>query len=197
MKHKKTVFVILLSLAAVSCQEYTPKPKAYPRIERQLSGTDVYESNNFSFEHNNEAYIVPVASDSKSETAFNILYPRYNATIYCTGLTIDRQSLNRAIDDSYRFAYSHSSKASGIDRELYENEHTGTYATIYRIDGEVATPLQFFVTDSTTNFLRGSLYYDREVVTDSVAPVTEFIHKDIVHLIETLEWKHLQDTPKK
>jgi gliding motility-associated lipoprotein GldD len=62
------------------------------------------------------------------------------------------------------------------------------YGILYDIKGDAASNTQFFLTDSTHNFIRGALYFEVHPNKDSLAPVLEFINKDLVHLIETFEW---------
>jgi gliding motility-associated lipoprotein GldD len=52
-----------------------------------------------------------------------------------------------------------------------------------------ASPYQFYLTDSTRHFLRGSLYFDAIPNNDSLAPVIEYVKTDIQHLFETITWK--------
>jgi len=53
----------------------------------------------------------------------------------------------------------------------------------------VATPYQFFLTDSTHHFFRGALYYDATPNQDSLAPVNAFLLEDIQHILNTFRWK--------
>jgi gliding motility-associated lipoprotein GldD len=52
-----------------------------------------------------------------------------------------------------------------------------------------ASPYQFYLTDSTTHWLRGSLYFDAIPNNDSLAPVIDFVKTDIQHIFETMHWK--------
>jgi gliding motility-associated lipoprotein GldD len=61
---------------------------------------------------------------------------------------------------------------------------------LYEIRGDAASSVQFYLTDSTRHFLRGSLYFNVQPNADSLAPVIDFFMEDIMHLIETLEWKN-------
>jgi gliding motility-associated lipoprotein GldD len=70
------------------------------------------------------------------------------------------------------------------------NNVNRVYGTLYDLKGNTATAVQFFVTDSTKHFLRGSLYFAAEPDADSLEPVIEFFRGDIEHLIETLQWKN-------
>jgi gliding motility-associated lipoprotein GldD len=60
----------------------------------------------------------------------------------------------------------------------------------YELEGSTATNVQFYITDSTSHFLRGSLYFNSKTNQDSIAPVLKFLKADILHLIETVEWKN-------
>jgi gliding motility-associated lipoprotein GldD len=59
---------------------------------------------------------------------------------------------------------------------------------VEELTGEVPSHFQFFVTDSTQHFLRGALYFP-SVQEDSLSPVIEYVKKDIIHMLNTLEWK--------
>jgi hypothetical protein len=50
--------------------------------------------------------------------------------------------------------------------------------------------MQFTITDSTKNFLRGALYFNTKVQNDSLRPAIEYMKKDILHLINTFDWKN-------
>ena len=52
----------------------------------------------------------------------------------------------------------------------------------------MATPLQFYITDSTQHFMRGSLYFNHRPNPDSTAPVLDRMEADVRKLMETLRW---------
>ena len=60
---------------------------------------------------------------------------------------------------------------------------------MYEITGNAASPYQFIATDSTKHFLRAALYFNVYPNKDSLAPAFKFIKQDIVHLMESIEWK--------
>jgi gliding motility-associated lipoprotein GldD len=60
---------------------------------------------------------------------------------------------------------------------------------MYEITGNAASHLQFHVTDSTKNFIKGALYFYAKPNYDSILPAVNYIKEDILHLVETLEWK--------
>ncbi len=84
----------------------------------------------------------------------------------------------------------HIPKADAINTYQVMDTARKVYGLIYRLEGSgTASPYQFFLTDSTKNFMRGSLYFNTVPNNDSLEPVINFITKDIDHLIDTFHWK--------
>ena len=65
----------------------------------------------------------------------------------------------------------------------------GITGIFFRVGGNAATAKQFFVSDTTKNFLRGALYFDATPNYDSLKPVQDFLQVDMDHLINTFRWK--------
>ncbi len=61
-------------------------------------------------------------------------------------------------------------------------------AKIIDIKGEVPTPFQFIITDSTKNFMRAALYFEKPIKGDSLVPVVDYVKKDMLHILNTLSW---------
>jgi gliding motility-associated lipoprotein GldD len=68
---------------------------------------------------------------------------------------------------------------------LTKNGITGVF---FKVSGNAATAKQFFLSDTTTHFLRGALYFGVAPNADSLKPVQDFLHADIDHLIQTFKW---------
>ena len=62
------------------------------------------------------------------------------------------------------------------------------YGILYDIHGNSASNLQFFVTDSSNHFLRGSLYFNAIPNSDSLQPIKEYIKEDLEVLMESVTW---------
>ncbi len=160
----------------------------YLRIEKEKDSILVYHNDIFSFNYPSSAQIESIVADKKDERWFNIHYPHHKATIHCSYIPITKKTLNKALEDDHRIIYSHAAQASDIKQTLISNMDNNSSGILYDIGGNVASPIQFFLTDSTKHFFRGSLYYDNKVNPDSVAPITSFIREDIVRIAETMEW---------
>jgi gliding motility-associated lipoprotein GldD len=84
---------------------------------------------------------------------------------------------------------NHITKADAINEQLINDSEKRIFGIFYDLKGNTASAVQFYVTDSTKHYLRGSLYFEAEPNADSLAPVIEFFREDVIHLIETLKWK--------
>jgi gliding motility-associated lipoprotein GldD len=84
--------------------------------------------------------------------------------------------------------FKHTSKASSIDQMPIQTKN-GIGGMYFSVGGNAATAHQFFVTDTTKNFLRGALYFDTTPNEDSLKPVNDFLQQDMVHLINTFRWR--------
>lgn len=91
-------------------------------------------------------------------------------------------------EDTYKLAYSHAIVADSIT-EFSFARNDGTGVVMFRLSGNVATPVQFAVTDSTNYFFNASLYFDNGAKCDTLTEVISYLQKDIDRLIETFELK--------
>lgn len=130
-----------------------------------------------------------VADDDRLAEPYwvNLKIPQHKAVVHLSYKKVGNNLL-KLTEDARTLAYKHSIKADAIDERVFINTEKKVYGTIYLIDGNSASPLQFFLTDSTTHFLRGALYISEVPNIDSIRPVIQFLTPDVIHLIETTEW---------
>ncbi len=182
--------ILFLIIEVTGCSDYSPKPRGYFRIElpeksyRQLSAYP-----EFSFDIPSGSIIEPVP-DSTGGEWFNIVYPDLDAKIYCGYLPITASGFKETAEDNYRFVYGHAIKADAIEVQPYTCPEQNVYGLVYDIKGNVATPVQFILTDSVRSFFRGSLYFNCTPNRDSIAPVVNYIREDIRLLMESFRWKN-------
>jgi len=193
MENKKlnilTFLFLCLILVLSSCRDHSvPRPRGHFRIDLPEKEYTRFDSTcPFSFEY-------PVYSMIRQEPGmdeycwFNIEFPEYRAKLHLSYMDVDN-NLKLLTEDAHKLAYKHSVKADAIEEKLWVNEEKDVYGIIYLISGNAASSVQFFVTDSLSHYLRGSLYFNAQPDKDSLAPVIGFFRKDIEHLIETLEWE--------
>ena len=84
-------------------------------------------------------------------------------------------------------------KANAITQREFADPSHRIFGLVYDIRGaNAASSYQFYVTDSIANFVRGALYFNMVPNNDSLAPVIDFLKKDIEHLINTFRWNNLK-----
>ncbi len=194
--NQKIIYLILFFLVAGCKERYTPKPHGYFRIEFPAKSYHLLPKTNFPyhFEMPDYSKITPDKRNPDQPFWINISVPANRAEVHISYYNIaahgqkKRAKLAELMEESRRLAYKHSIKADAIEEQVFMNPAKNVYGIIYRIKGNAASPFQFFLTDSTTNFLRGAFYIREVPNIDSLQPVIDFFEPDIVHLIETTTW---------
>ncbi len=182
---------IFLLLPGMACdRSYTPKPAGYLRVDYPEKTYRLYDDSEFyQFEIPTYA-VVEIARGRNSEAGWvNLQIPSLNGTIHLSYKPV-KDNLVAYITDSRDLVYKHTVKAQGIEDTPFIHREEKRFGMVYDLKGDVASAVQFFVTDSTTHFLRGSLYLNCRPNRDSLNPVIEFLREDIMHMIETTEWKY-------
>ncbi|MHA6249791.1 gliding motility lipoprotein GldD [Pontibacter sp. CAU 1760] len=180
-----------LAFAIVSCEaEYTPKPKGYNRIDLpETAYKPLQEAHPYTFEVSEHAKVRPDSSGIAQPHWINIIYPTLGANVQLTYKAISGEKmLNDLMEDARKLTAKHQIKAYAIEESQIKTP-TGNVASVFELEGEVPSQFQFYVTDSTKHFLRGALYFRTATQNDSLAPVIEYVKKDIVHLLNTLKWQ--------
>ena len=188
----KIVSITLLLAVFTACSErYTPKPRAYFRIDLPEKRYRLFNDKAYPYSCELPVYSTVVPFAAKGEKYwYNINFPDLNATINMSYKPLNDTNLKEHIADALLFVDKHQGKASRI-RELNLNDpKSRIYGMLFDIRGVgVASTYQFYITDSLKHFVRGALYFDGAPNNDSLAPVIEFLKSDIDHLLETFQWR--------
>ena len=189
----KNLFGVIFTLTFLGCNnDFIPKPKGFPRIDLPTKKHIQYKSNcPFTFEYPSYSIEYNHKGENTMPCWLNIEFPSFKGTIHISYLPItNNESLKSYAEDARSLAYKHTIKAQSINESFYENTDKKTYGTVYQITGKnTASSIQFFLTDSSTHFLRGALYFNVVPKNDSLLPVTNFIKEDIEHIISSLAWE--------
>jgi len=189
---KPIYFITLILVLMFSCkQDYIPKPRGYFRIDFQQKSYRQLDSAALPYKFDVPLYSIVVPDHDRLAEPYwiNLKVPAHKAEVHISYKKIEK-NLAKLLEDSRTLAYKHSIKADAINERIFVNPQKKVYGTIYMIDGNAASPLQFYLTDSTKNFLRGALYIREVPNIDSLRPVIDYLTPDVIRLIETTEWKH-------
>lgn len=213
----KFISLISVILLAVSCNsDFTQKPRGYALV--QLPEKKEYRAFNepgfpYTFEYPVYAEVLKDSSyfGEKPENPFslNVEFPSLKCKFYISYKVIGGTTVYK-VPDPATGKYRDSAAVNTFDRLLTQAFDLSSKNTVYKsagggdslmrtpngisgvffkAEGNAASPMQFFVSDSTRHFLRGSVYYDASPNADSTAPVTRFLYPDLQRLINTLKWK--------
>jgi gliding motility-associated lipoprotein GldD len=191
MTKKNYIPLILLFILGSCGSDYLPKPKGYNRIdlpEREF--TTLKNEVPYSFEHSVHAKVEPDSFNLTEKSWINLNYESLGGKVHLTYLALDTdgKDIKTVVNDAINLTAKHQIKAYGIEESMMVTPK-GYTGVVAELSGEVPTQFQFFVTDSTKNFLRGALYFNTAMKNDSLAPAIEYIKVDMIHLINTLEFK--------
>jgi gliding motility-associated lipoprotein GldD len=182
--------LLLLGLGVSCDRSYTPKPPGYVRIDYPERAYRPYDGQPYyRFEIPTYSYVERDSSPGADPGWINVVIPSLNGKIHLSYKPV-MNNLGDYIADSRTLVYKHAVKAEGIEESPFIENEQNRFGMVYDLKGDVASPIQFFVTDSTRHFLRGSLYFNAPPNRDSLNPVIDFLREDIIHLIETTQWKY-------
>lgn len=185
---KALCYLLFFSILLSACGDKpVPRPKAYFRIDFPEKSYETINSDcPFTFEK--PVYSAIQWRQNPNERCwFTMHFPRFRAQLHFTYKPVE-ENLPQLLDESHHLSYEHHIKANDIITKTVIRDSSCVYGLSYRLLGDVASPLQFYLTDSANHFLRGSLYFDAAVNSDSLQPVVEFISADVDRLIETMQW---------
>jgi gliding motility-associated lipoprotein GldD len=189
------ILVSFVTLGFIACNsKFTPKETGYPAItvpkkeyiSNAVNGLPyAFDIPSYAVVDKNVAYM---GVDQQKAGWMNLKFPSLNATLYISYNAVQKDKLDVLVRDAYNFANNHSNKASFIEDSAFENP-IGLQGVFFHLGGDVASPYQFFITDSSRHFLRGALYFDTTPNADSLAPVIDFLYQDLKQLVHTFHWK--------
>ncbi len=182
---RKLIFLLGFFLVVVSCKEETlPKPKAFLNLKyADASYVNLELKRPYFFEVSKNAFTKDVPNNW-----LKIEYPNLKASLDLTYRTIDG-NLRELLVESEKLVFKHTLKAEQISSNDYSDDKKKVFGTLYEITGNAASQIQFHITDSTKHFIKGALYFSIKPNYDSILPAVDHIKKDILHLMETLEWE--------
>lgn len=161
-----------------------PKPPAFLKLEYPIQEYDPWQGNCFELNVNSNSF-----AKATGTCDVQLQYPKMKATIYLSYKPI-QGNLDILLRDAQKLTYEHVIKADEISERLYINEKRRVYGMFYDVGGNAASNTQFYVTDSLKHFVTGSVYFYAKPNFDSLLPASDYIKKDMLKIMESLEWKY-------
>ncbi|MCC5944345.1 MAG: gliding motility lipoprotein GldD [Bernardetiaceae bacterium] len=190
-----TIIGFLCIIFQTSCNDetdiYAPKPRGYHYISLPTPEYEKFEGNfPYTFEISKYAKVKPYQKRNEPYW-MEIVYDSISvATVHVTYKEVENNDklFEEYVNDAHRLTFKQTERATAIEQYIQPNLPGGT-ALISASEGEIPTVFNFWVSDSTTHFLRAALYVPSSQLNDSLAPILEYTRDDMLHMMQTLEWK--------
>ncbi len=191
---KKRLSWVIVFLFFGSCSgnhDYSPKPRGFFRIILPKKEYQAYQAGcPYTFEYPKYAVIEPDRMPKAKPCWINIQFPQFNATLHLTYEHIlSKDEFDKLVEYAHKLSFKHTVKASSIDQGTIAYPDHKVYGVYYTVEGNAASSVQFYLTDSTRNYIRGALYFNTEPRLDSIQPVLTFVKKDVDVMIKSFRWK--------
>jgi gliding motility-associated lipoprotein GldD len=186
----KILFLFGLLLFHFSCDEtsYLPREKAFLRLEfeKPMYGTFSSESSKLNFIYNNASASFEIISEEKTV----LRYKHIKIDILLSNIQLENtSSFEESLQNFYMFLEPHRKKSNQISVKEFISADNKRFAKVFEMRGPVASPLQFYVTDSINNFLFGSMNLIQKSDYDSIYPSVMYVKNDIFSIIESVNWE--------
>ena len=186
---KIIISLFFFTLIIFSCNEPNlPKQNGFFRIEFKEPYYSVYEEIDtpFKFYYNSSSTNL----DQIGSDQFLFDYKDLNLSLNLSFYNINSsQDLEKKARDFSLILDTHTKKSNGVILREYDNHNKSVFGKLYEIKGDVASPIQFYITDSINNFIGGSVNLNSKLKYDSIYPSIQYIKKDILVLYESINWK--------
>jgi gliding motility-associated lipoprotein GldD len=195
---KKIMSLVLLAVGFYSCESnWLPKPPGYNRIELPRHEYQRLEQGYpYQLDFSTHSRVEADSFNLGEKEWINLNYKEFGAKVHLTYKKIDQSTDFKTLsNDAFNLTAKHQIKAYGIEEAILLTPN-GYSAVVAELSGEVPTQFQFFVTDSTSNFLRGAVYFNSALKNDSLAPIIEYIKIDMAHLINSVNFEKKEGNKK-
>jgi gliding motility-associated lipoprotein GldD len=191
---KQAALFLFAALCFASCSgnhDYSPKPRGYFRIIFPKKEYQEYTGGcPISFVYPKYADIEPDRNKDAKPCWMNMYFKQFDGTLHLSYEHIgSKKEFDELVEDAHKLSFKHTIKATSIDQGVIAYPDRKVYGIYYTIDGNAASAVQFYLTDSTKNYIRGALYFNTEPRLDSIQPVLTFVKDDVNLMIRSFRWK--------
>ena len=193
MKAHQAISAVLfaaLFYLITACDAPMPKPRGMLRIDLPAARYADFsaEDRPYTF-HVSRLATVQLPPLGSADERLRITYPAWGVIIYCNSTSVTPATLPAASDECRELVRRSVREARAITEQAYDDPAARVYGVLFRIVGDSPAPIRFILTDSATRFFEGALYYPGRVDPDSVAPLTDYLLRDVTELIQSFRWK--------
>ena len=185
-------FVVLLVIfTACSDENPVPKPSTYLRMNLPEHSYRLFKSDcPYSMKLSNLYLPSGTEQPQSNYCVQEIDLGPLNGKLFMYYLKLpSKDSLAEIINFANDKVDEHKIKADKISFEQIVQSKKKVFGTFFELKGNVATNFQFYLTDSSTNFVRGEVLLNCRPNYDSLRPTLEYLKTDLLELVRNFEWK--------
>jgi gliding motility-associated lipoprotein GldD len=187
-------YIFIIFIVFFGCENYfLPKESAYLRLDYPKPEYELIDDKEFPFffEANSRLSEISDIDINLESIDFIINYNQLNAQINFQYKNVNsKEKLNAYILDLKTAIETHSMMANSVKIKDYSLKEKNIFGRIFDLSGNVASPYQFYLTDSINNIISGFVYFNIKPNYDSILPAINYIENDIIYLIESFDWKN-------
>ncbi len=185
MKNIPYIFIFIALIISCKEKQTIPKPPLYLRSELPPHEYSLFSTDcPYQFEISKVYTIKEIPSSCHKDIDLGPL----NGVVNFSYISMI-EPLSTYVNYSNDKVGEHKIKATGIETKDFIFPDKKVYGTFFKLEGDVATPYQFYLTDSVKNFVSGVVYFNSRPNYDSLIPSLNYLEQDLTHLINTFEWK--------
>ncbi len=191
MKVISVLFLLICVLISCGEDHLIPKPPTYLRVNLPEHSYHLEQSScNASFYLADIFTLKAPGNLQTGQCAQDIDLGPLNGTLFLFYRSFNSaDSLAKLINISNDRVDEHKIKADKIDFEQIIDPQNQLFGTFFTLKGNVATNFQFYMTDSTHNFIRGEVLLNSRPNYDSLRPSLEYLKIDLLSMVKSLKWK--------
>ena len=185
---KIIISLSFFTLMIFSCSETNlPKQNGFLRIEFTEPYYSIHEEIDtpFNFYYNSNSTDLDQIGNNQFLFDYRDLSLSLNLSFYNIKTS---QDLEKKMRDFSLILDTHTKKSNGVMIREYDNNNKRVFGKLYEIKGDVASPVQFYLTDSLSNFISGSVNLKFKSNYDSIFPSIQYVKNDILVLFESINW---------
>lgn len=190
MRALKNKGLLLSALIICSCESgeiNKPKPSTYLRPEIPAAQEVLFDDNcPYRFNLSN---LYTVASAKENPCNKDIDLGPLNGTMHFSYIEMD-SSLSTYVNYANDKVDDHKIKATAILDSQFVAPDKRVFGTFFELQGNVASPFQFYLTDSSERFVSAVVYFNSVPNYDSLRPSLDYLKADLYQMISTFEWQN-------
>lgn len=159
-----------------------PKPKAFLYKEFTKPNYKIYKNEcGYSLDVNMTSIV------NSNGCNLNLYNEEFKSTIFISFLKINN-NLDLIKSDFNIKINENSKNAFVVNTSEYSDPKKRVFAKYFSFTGNTPANTHFFITDSVSYFLTGSLYFESKPNYDSLIPYINYTNNDIRKMIQSFQW---------